>query len=192
MKKKICVLIGPSGSGKSTIAEEIKKNYGAKEFISTTTRSPRKDEIKDVSYFFKSREEFEEMKKNGELVESSEYAGNYYGLTKESIYDTLEKTDLIIAVLDKYGAFAIKHLFENNENVEVVFIFINAKISTLYLRMVNRGDKVEKIAERLQNIIDNKEMMQGAFCDYSIFNDGDFEITKQSLRHVVEKILEKN
>ena len=188
--KHIIVLIGPSGSGKSTIAEMLKKKYEAVEFISTTTRSPRIGEINGISYHFKTEEEFEKMLKRNEFVEHSTYAGNKYGLTKYAIFETLKKNDLCIAVLDKHGAFSIKNLFKENDNVKIHLIFVHAKISTLYLRMVERGDSVEKIAERLQNIVDNRELLQGAFCDFTIFNE-DIENTKNEVRYFIEKFVKK-
>lgn len=188
--KNIVILIGPSGAGKSMIANILKEKYSATEFISTTTRSSRDGEIDGVSYYFKTEEEFDEMLEKKELIEDSIYAGNHYGLTKTAVFDTLEKSDLCVAVLDKEGAFAVKRLFTDYSDVTVSFIFVHAKISTLYLRMVNRGDSVEKIAERLQNIIDNREFLQGSFCDYTLFNE-DLTETMQLLDHFMQKILKK-
>lgn len=185
--KNIIVFIGPSGAGKSKLAEVLKEKYAAVEFISTTTRLPREGEIDGISYHFKTEEEFMDMKKNGELIEFSSYAGNYYGLTKSAVYEALEKSNLCVVVLDKNGAFAIKKIFKDDENVSVKFIFVHAKLSTLYLRMVNRGDKVEKIAERLQNILDNDELLQGSFCDFTIFNDDDFENAESLIDYFMRK-----
>lgn len=186
--KNIIVFIGPSGSGKSMLANVLKEEYQALEFVSTTTRLPRVGEIDGKSYYFKTEDKFKEMMKNNEFIESSKYAGNYYGLTKDSIYNALEKSDLCVAVLDKNGAFSLMDIFENDKNVNVYLIFVHAKISTLYLRMVNRGDTVEKIAERLQNIFDKKELLQGSFCDFTIFNDGNFYDAKKELDYFMKNL----
>lgn len=180
--KNIFVLIGPSGSGKSTVAKLMKEKYGAIEFVSDTTRFPRIGESHGKDYYFDTEEEFEMLRKNGELLEESFYAGNHYGLTKKAIYAALDKSDICVTVLDRNGAFAISKLFEKNEEVKVRFIFVHARISTLYLRMVERGDKPEKIAERLQNIFDKKELTQSYFCDFTIFNDD----TLSETEHVLE------
>ncbi len=47
--------------------------------ISVTTRKPREGEVDGVDYFFKEREEFEEMIRNEKLLEWAEFVGNYYG-----------------------------------------------------------------------------------------------------------------
>lgn len=187
--KNIMILIGPSGSGKSMIAEFVKNNYNAVEIKSTTTRSPRIGEVDGINYYFKDISEFEELLNNGQLIEHVEYAGNYYGLTKDAVHSALDSSDFIVAVLDKHGAFEIKNMFKNDQNVNVFFVFVHAKLSTLYLRMVNRGDSVEKIAERLQNIMDFDELLQGAFCDFTVFNDGDFSETEKIMRRIIKRFI---
>ena len=66
MSKKgiIAVISGFSGAGKGTVVHELVKNYGYAISISATTRKPREGEKEGVNYFFKTRDEFEEMIKN--------------------------------------------------------------------------------------------------------------------------------
>ena len=47
--------------------------------VSCTTRQPRNGEVDGVNYFFKTRDEFEEMIRNGGLLEHASVYGNYYG-----------------------------------------------------------------------------------------------------------------
>ena len=47
--------------------------------VSATTRAPREGEVDGREYFFKTREEFEQMIEHDELVEYAQYVGNYYG-----------------------------------------------------------------------------------------------------------------
>ena len=44
-----------------------------------TTRKQRPGEVDGINYHFVTKEEFEQAKKNGELLESAEFVGNYYG-----------------------------------------------------------------------------------------------------------------
>lgn len=41
-------------------------------------------------YFFKTREEFEQMIEHDELVEYAQYVGNYYGTPKEYVFSNLK------------------------------------------------------------------------------------------------------
>jgi guanylate kinase len=42
-------------------------------------KKQRPGEVDGVNYHFVSREEFERARENGELLESAEFVGNYYG-----------------------------------------------------------------------------------------------------------------
>ena len=185
--KHIFILVGPSGCGKTLLSNYIHEKYQAVEFISTTTR-----EVDHVNYHFVTKETFEEMIEKHKLCEFAEYAGNYYGLSEEAVYSALEKNDICVAVMEMRGALSIQYLFKNNSNVKVHLIFIHARLSTLFLRMVDRGDSKEKIAERLDNIITSKELLNGSSCDYTIFNDGDIRDAEKNVDKIFEKILKNS
>ena len=60
MKKgKFVIISGPSGVGKDTICDELVKKGMGRYSVSMTTRKKRSNEIEGISYFFVSKEEFE-------------------------------------------------------------------------------------------------------------------------------------
>ena len=63
----LLVLSGFSGSGKGTVVKEVMKKYSDTYAlsISATSRQPRPGERDGIEYFFKTREEFEEMNCKG-------------------------------------------------------------------------------------------------------------------------------
>ena len=74
-KKKgtLIVLSGPSGVGKSTVIKELLEQRKDIYFsVSYTTRSPRENDVDGVTYYFVSREEFERMIRDNELLEYAE------------------------------------------------------------------------------------------------------------------------
>ena len=74
-KGKLIVISGPAGIGKGTVCKEIVKQDDSLALsISWTTRDIRKNEIADVTYFYRSEEEFAEMVESGGFLE---YAGIY-------------------------------------------------------------------------------------------------------------------
>ena len=96
---KLLVISGPSGVGKSTVIEKLMKMRGDMEFsVSATTRAPRPGEVDGKDYFFISREAFDEMVENGELLEHATFVGNSYGTPKSQVLQRLE--DGITVVLD--------------------------------------------------------------------------------------------
>ena len=81
MKKGLLiVLTGPSGVGKKTIWSPIINNPDLNLVfsVSMTTRKPRNGEVEGVDYFFRTKEQFEEAIKNGELLEYATFANNHF------------------------------------------------------------------------------------------------------------------
>jgi len=72
----ILAIFGPSGSGKSR-QKNIFKNNGWGEIVSFVTRPPRGEE--DAEYEFATEEEWKKEFDEGNLVNTNEYGGNFYG-----------------------------------------------------------------------------------------------------------------
>ena len=75
--------------------EQLEKKYFPKKIlfeysISMTTRFPREGEVDGVDYFFKSKEEFEDLIEQGKLLEYAEFVGNYYGTPVDYVRETLD------------------------------------------------------------------------------------------------------
>ena len=135
------ILCGASASGKTVTALNLQKRFGLVKAITTTTRAMREGEKDGVDYFFISKEEFEKRLKEGKFVESSLYNGNYYGCGKDQVDDNK------VIVLDPNGLHAFQAL--NDPRVITVLLICDPKKREE--RMVDRGDKKEKIEERLKN-----------------------------------------
>ena len=76
-KGRLFVISGPSGVGKGTVCRELlKRNEDLKLSVSATTRTPRTEDTEGVTYFFKTREEFERMIEESAFLEWATYNGN--------------------------------------------------------------------------------------------------------------------
>mgnify|MGYP000186397740 CR=1 FL=1 len=87
----LVVVSGFSGAGKGTVMKALiskYENYALS--ISATTRAPREGEENGREDFFKTREEFEEMIREDQLVEYAQYVENYYGTPKKYVFDNIE------------------------------------------------------------------------------------------------------
>ena len=148
-KGLLIVLSGPSGVGKGTVRAAIfaKDNQEFVYSVSATTRKPRPGEVDGKDYFFKSREEFEEMIANKKLLEYAEYVGNYYGTPLDYVQETL------------------------NKGKDGVFIFLTPPdLRELESRIVNRGtDSDEVIKNRMK--VAREELCLMKYYDYSVVND---------------------
>ena len=79
-KGKLFVISGPSGVGKGTICKRVLDADSNMRFsVSMTTRAPREGEVEGVDYFFVGKDEFEELLREGQLLEYNQFVENYYG-----------------------------------------------------------------------------------------------------------------
>ena len=76
-KGMMIVLSGPAGSGKGTVLSHLLKDDKYRCSVSATTRAPRPGEMDGVNYHFLTRQEFEDRIARGEMLEYTEYCGNY-------------------------------------------------------------------------------------------------------------------
>lgn len=162
------VLSGPSGVGKGTVRKAImeKKDLNLHYSISVTTRKPREGEVDGVDYFFKTREEFQQMIENDELLEWAEYVGNYYGTPIGYVQEMLAKGNDVLLEIEVQGALQVKKRFP-----EAVFIFLMPPSFTeLRNRITNRGTEEDKLIDD-RMIVAKKEIAQMIHYDYIVEND---------------------
>mgnify|MGYP006112282223 FL=1 len=178
---KLFVISAPSGAGKTTLIKSLLENSSRdlRLGISCTTRSKRKNEINGESYFFKTKTEFQEMVKNGDLLESAEVFGNLYGTPKQWVQEQLSQGIDIILELDWQGAKQIK---ENYPDAVLIFI-LPPSLKALQERLNKRNQDSEgDIEKRLAQA--KIEITNGISFDQVIIND-DFELAINDLNLII-------
>lgn len=164
---KLFVISGPSGSGKSTLLTEVFEKLDNEYFsVSATTRQPRPGETDGVSYLFKTRGEFEVMIENGEFLEYTEYAGNYYGTPAAPIIRQLEEGRDVFLDIEVVGALKVR-----SKIPEAILIFaVPPAFSELERRLRKRCTESEqKICERLRTA--RSEYKKASEYDYIVITD---------------------
>lgn len=105
---RIYIVMGKSASGKDTIYKRIleHKELGLKTVVGYTTRPIRTGETEGVEYHFVSWDEFEELKKEGRVIEFRIYPtvlGNWSYFTVADGQIDLERKDyLMLNTLEGY------------------------------------------------------------------------------------------
>ena len=162
----LTVISGFSGAGKGTIMKELIKDYPYFLSISATTRKPREGEQHGREYYFHTREEFEQMIDQNELIEWAEYVGNYYGTPKKAVAQQLEDGKNVLLEIEMQGGMSVKELFP-----DAVLIFVTPPSAIeLKHRLTNRGTETqEEIDKRLQRASEEAAYMK--MYDYIVIND---------------------
>ncbi len=165
-KGVLTIVSGFSGAGKGTLMKALLSKYKYQLSISATTRSPREGEVHGREYFFLTREEFESMIKNGELIEWAEYVGNYYGTPKAYVEEQLEQGRDVILEIEIQGALKVKELFS-----DALLLFVTPpSIMELKKRLIGRGtETMGTISKRLLRAYEEASYM--SHYDYLIIND---------------------
>ena len=165
-KGLLIVVSAPAGCGKDTILEQVLANNDNIFYsVSATTRTIRPGEVDGASYYFKSRDEFETMIKNSELLEYTEYCGNYYGTPRKAVMDMLDAGKDVVLKIEVEGAANIKRIFP-----DCVMIFIlPPSISELDRRLHKRGTESEEVIQKRIAAAKN-ELTYAVNYDYTIVN----------------------
>ena len=101
----LLVISGFAGTGKGTLVSALLEKYDNYALsVSATTRGPRPGEVDGVHYFFKTREQFQELIRTDGLLEYAEYVGNYYGTPRGYVEEQMAKGRDVILEIEMQGA----------------------------------------------------------------------------------------
>lgn len=178
----LIVFSGPSGVGKGTVRQEIfsTPDHKFEYSVSMTTRQKRPGEVDSVDYFFRTREEFEELIKNGQMLEYAEYVGNYYGTPLTYVNETLDKGIDVFLEIEVQGALQVKKKVPDG-----VFIFLTPPdLDELKDRLVSRGtDSEEVIRQRIERAKEEIALMREY--DYAVVND-EVPLAAERVKRIIE------
>jgi guanylate kinase len=168
----LIVISGPSGVGKASVLRALLLNCPDLFYsISSTTRVPRRTsdgvaERHGVDYFFISREEFEAMIAQSELLEWAQFNGHYYGTPRAYVETLLAEGKTVILEIETKGASQIREIMPEST---LIFI-VPPSMSELESRLAKRGtEDPAEIEKRIE--IAHDEMKTAAIYDYQVVND---------------------
>lgn len=161
------VLSSPSGAGKTSIANRLLAHESSLEVsISVTTRPMRPGEVHGQDYFFVSKQDYEKMIANKELLEHATVFGHGYGTPKQSVFDALSQGKDVIFDIDWQGTQQLSQL----ARADLVSVFIlPPSTGELERRLRARAqDTDDVIARRMSEAA--HEMSHWAEYDYVVIN----------------------
>lgn len=157
----LCIM-GRTACGKDTLVNKLCERTGLKSIVSYTTRPQRTNE--GDTHIFTTKEQYKQMKANGDVAAYTNIAGNIYWTTIDQLYEN------DVYIIDPKGVATLKKL--HLPNLRIVTIFINTPDYMRKHRALNsRGDNKAKFRKR--NFAENgqfRKMLKNANFDYSVSN----------------------
>ena len=138
---------------------------GCRHSISVTSRAPRGTEKDGVEYYFRSKEEFEELISKGEIIEYDQYVGNYYGTPLTPLLQMSSEGKTVLLDLTVPGSLALKDKFEDT----VTIFLLPPSMEELRSRLCGRGTESEDLIEKRMAQAKN-EIAKAEKFDYVVTN----------------------
>ena len=163
----LLVLSSPSGAGKTTITRllvERDGNLGVS--ISATTRPPRANEVDGQHYHFVSESRFDQMVREGALLEHATVFGNRYGTPRAPVEAALAAGRDIVSDIDWQGT---QQLAQSVRGDLVAVFILPPSMAALEDRLKRRAQDSDKVVrQRMAKSAD--EMSHWPEYDYVIVN----------------------
>lgn len=183
MKKGLMLVVsGPAGSGKGTVNAILLEREDFAFSVSATTRAPRPGEVDGVNYHYITREEFLSRIDSGDMLEYTEYCGNFYGTPLREAEEVMQSGKNLILEIEVEGARNVKAKYPD----AVLVLLLPPSYSEQEARLRGRGTETEdKILLRLARA---KEEVALADCyDYVVYNfDGRARDAADQILSIVE------
>jgi len=162
------ILSSPSGAGKTTLSKLLSKKKNFYISVSHTTRKPRIKEVNAKDYYFIKQDQFKSLIKKKKFLEHAKVFNNYYGTSKSSVINNLEKGKNVIFDIDWQGTELIKK--KKLKYKLITFFILPPSKKALFDRLSNRDMKDKLIVEERMKQF-NKDVLHWKNYDYVVIND---------------------
>lgn len=180
----LVIISAPSGAGKDTVISRLVKALDdAVVYVTATSRKPRPGEVHAVDYYFYPPDKFREEIEAGNFLEWSMVHGDFKGVRRDALADTLRDHKIVIVKPEPQGMRKLKAMLP-----EALTIFIMPpSVESLRRRLVQRAtESPEQLEVRLRNAA--IEMAAAPEYDYVVVNDdGKVDATVEEIAGIIRK-----
>ena len=179
---KLFVISGPSGAGLGQIVESVMK--GRSDLVSVipvTSRKMKEGEVDGSGFFFYDLDTWNALKAEGDLLETTEFAGNDYGTSRRLVQAELSAGRSVLLNLDPERASQIKASMP-----EAVCIYMEpSSEEVLRSRYEEKARSVFEVSARLE--LAARQRSCSGFCDCRISTDSP-ETAAKELNDLIDRL----
>ena len=165
MSPKLIVISGPSGAGIGEIVSALfAGKCGLVPVVPVTARKMKEGEKDGVGFFFFELEGWNEMKAAGDLLETTEFAGNDYGTSRKLVEEQFSKGKSVLMERELDRAAQIKR---NMPEALCIYVEPSPAVLEQRLRTISRSEL--EFSLRLQTA--ERLRAQSSFCERHVCSD---------------------
>ncbi|KAK1906568.1 Leucine-rich repeat and guanylate kinase domain containing protein [Dissostichus eleginoides] len=182
-------LMQPQGCGKRELAHRLcqELNEYFAHGTSHTTRGPYFGEEDGIDYHFVSEEDFQNMIHMGKFIQTMQYGGHSYGLSREAIEEVAREGLACCVHMELEGVFSLKNSYFEPRYILLIPTQMDKYMGHLTSRDLYTQAQIDMAVSRVE-LYANTNRQRLGFFDNVIPCD-DWEEAYQSLRQVVKEYL---
>ena len=165
MTPKLIVVSGPSAVGIGEIVAALFTRVpGLVPVVPVTARKMKEGERDGVGFFFFELEGWEEMKRSGDLLETTEFAGNDYGTSRKLVEEQFAQGNSVLMERELDRAAQIKRSMP-----EAICVYVEPSEKVLEERLKAVSRSTLELSLRLQTA--ERLRAASSFCDRQVCSD---------------------
>lgn len=165
MNRKVLVLTGPSGIGVgSVVSAMFARRSDLTPVTPVTARKRKEGETDGVGFFFYDLDGWNQLKESGDLLETTEFAGNDYGTSRRLVQAALDEGKHVLLNLAAERAAELKRNLP-----EAVCVYLEPSPEVLRQRCTAVSRSRLELEVRLETAAREREL--SSFCDVRLCSD---------------------
>jgi len=185
----LIALVGPSGAGKTTLARALQA-LGFGRIPTTTTRSPRADEVVGRDLFSVPAQRFNQMRTSNEVIATVEYSSASYGVQLKHLRSAAQTALPQIIIVEPSGLQALR-AFADHAQMRFLTVFVTLSAEAVSTRLQSRYSKEDgrddELADRLGRAISEVNQWRTVYPWDLVLESGDVKLDAESVYDLITR-----